>query len=95
MRRTFFAVALTVLLGLGLAPAWACDVAPNTHLGVITAVDVPGSTVTLKDAQTGKNLKFLAKPELLKGLAVKDQVAIVYATEGQALRATSITKAGS
>jgi hypothetical protein len=51
-------------------------------------------TVLLKDTQTGKNLKFLATPELLKGVAVKDQVAIVFATAGQTLRAKSITKAG-
>lgn len=93
MRHTYFALALTVLVSLCFSPAWACDTAgPNTHLGVITAVD--GGSVTLKDAQTGQNLKFLASPLLLKGVAVKDQVAIVFTTEGKTLRATAITKAG-
>jgi len=36
------------------------------------------------------NLKFLASPPLLKGVAVEDQVA----AEDKTLRATFITKAG-
>lgn len=86
-------IALALLLCAALSPASACETAgPNTHVGVVTAID--GGTVTLKDAQTGQNLKFLATPALLKGIAVKDQVAIVYAPESKPLRATSITKAG-
>ena len=93
MPRISLALAVMLLVGWCLSPAWACETAgPNTHLGVITAVDA--GSVTLKDAQTGKNLKFLASPQLLKGVAVKDQVAIVYTSEGKTLRATAITKAG-
>jgi hypothetical protein len=91
MRLAYLVLALTLFVSL--SPAWACDTAgPNTHLGVITAVD--GGSVTLKDAQTGQHLKFVASPQLLKGVAVKDQVAIVFTPEGKTLRATAITKAG-
>ena len=88
-------LALTAWLAAILlaSPMLACSTAgPNTHLGVVTAVDSAKSTITLKDAETGKNLTFRASPEQLKGIAVKDDVTIVYAAEGKDLRATSIKK---
>lgn len=47
-------------------------------------------TITMKDAETGKNLTFVAGPEPLRGLAVRDEVAVVFTAEGKTLRAASI-----
>ena len=94
-RLTTHALSLALLaLVTAAAPALACDAAgPNTHMGVVTSVDTAQKTFTLKDAQTGKPLTFVASPELLQGLKVKDEVSVVYATEGAKLRAMSIKKA--
>ena len=93
MRRALVAFALAVLPSVALSPAWGCEAAgPNTHMGVVTAVG--GGSVTLKDAETGKNITFVAAPAQLKGVAVKDQVTIKFTPEGSTLRATSVTKAG-
>lgn len=91
--------ALVVLLCLALlgaaSGAPACELAgPNTHVGTVVAIDAARSTLTLRDAQTRQNLTFLARPELLKDVAVRDEVAVVYAEDGGTLRATAIRKAG-
>jgi hypothetical protein len=93
---------LSILLVLPLltlsarAPALACDSAgPNTHVGMVTALDRAGGTLTLKDAETGAALTFLARPDLLRGIAPRDEVAVTFAPEGRTLRATSIEKAGN
>ncbi|OLC17120.1 MAG: hypothetical protein AUH29_03135 [Candidatus Rokubacteria bacterium 13_1_40CM_69_27] len=94
LSRTLLVVLSLVLLGAA-AVAPACELAgPNTHMGTIVAIDAAQSTLTLRDAQTRQNLTFLARPELLKDVAVKDEVAVVYAQEGGKLRATAIRKAG-
>ncbi|MBI4638808.1 MAG: hypothetical protein HY727_20930 [Candidatus Rokubacteria bacterium] len=94
---------LPTALGIGLvlavisvaSPAFACDAAgPNTHAGVVTGIDAAKNTLTLRDAQTGKNLTFQAPPGLLKGIALKDQVTVGFTTEGTSLKATSVRKAG-
>jgi hypothetical protein len=93
--RALLLVLSLVLLGAA-AVASACELAgPNTHVGIIVAIDAAQSTLTLRDAQTRQNLTFLARPELLREVAVKDEVAVVYAQEGGRLRATAIRKAGS
>jgi hypothetical protein len=87
-----FAFAL-VLSWAVPAPALACESAgPNAHIGTVTAIDNAQKTITLKDAESGKNLTFTATPELLRGIAVKDQVIVKYAADGARLRATSVTK---
>jgi hypothetical protein len=87
------ALSLVMLLFCAAGPALACDAAgPNTHMGVVTAVDTAAKTFTLKDAQTGKPLTFAATPEQLQGLHVKDEVSVVYAGQGTKLRATTIKK---
>jgi len=88
-------LALALSLGTHLlaAPTLACDSAgPNTHVGVVTAVDRAGSTLTLRDAETGGALTFVARPDLLRGIAPNDAVRVTFAAEGKTLRATSVEK---
>jgi hypothetical protein len=90
-------LALVLSLGTRLlaAPALACDsVGPDTHVGVVTAVDRARSTLTLRDAETGGALTFVARPELLRGIAPNDAVSVTFAAEGKTLRATSVEKSG-
>jgi hypothetical protein len=85
------ALALAVLGAAAAAPA--CEMAgPDTHLGTVMAVDAAQGTLTIRDAQTRVNLTFLAAPGLLQGLAVRDEVAVVYAKDGERLRATAVRK---
>ena len=91
--------SLVLALSLGTcllaAPALACDSAgPNTHVGVVTAVDRARSTLTLRDAETGGALTFVARPDLLRGIASNDRVSVTFAAEGKTLRATSVEKGG-
>jgi hypothetical protein len=98
MRTVRSIVVLVAVVGVAMASlAWACEIPgqPNTHIGVITGIDPAKRTLTLRDAQTSATLTFAVSPELLAGVAVRDRVAIVYAAEGQTLRATSIRKTGS
>ena len=89
-----FALTLALVL-LATAPAaWACSIAgPNTHIGTVKAVDPAKHTLTMKDAETGEDLTFVAdRPEMLKGIAPKDRVTVVFTAQGKTLRATSIKK---
>ena len=89
------AVALVLaVVVLSAAPAaFACQAAgPNAHIGTVTAIDSEKKTLSLKDAESGMALTFVTTPELLKGVKVKDEVTVVYKSEGKTLRATSIKK---
>ncbi len=85
-------LALSLVLAVpSVAPA--CEAAgPNAHIGVIIAVGL--KAFTLKDAESGMNLTFLATPELLKGLARNERVTVIFTTEGQKLVAKSVKKEG-
>ena len=86
-------LALALLLIASAAPA--CEQAgPNTHVGIVVAVDVSKGVLTITDAQTRQDLSFVAASELLRGVAVRDQIAVVYAKEGEGLRATAVRKLG-
>ncbi len=90
------ALAISMMELSAAVPALACDSAgPNTHVGVVTAVDRARSTLTLKDAETGSPLTFLAQPDLIRGIAPKDEVIVKFTPEGKTLRATSVEKAGN
>jgi hypothetical protein len=90
---TLIVVLSTAIVCTAVGAAFACEGAgPNTHMGVVMAVDLHVKTLTLKDAQTGKPLTFNATPEQLRGVKVNDEVAVVYAVEGTSMRATSIKK---
>jgi hypothetical protein len=91
--RRVFSLALLLVLAATPIAALACESAgPNTHVGVVTAIDSEKQSLSLKDAESGKVLTFSAGVDLLKGIALRDQVIIVYAAEGKTLRATSIKK---
>lgn len=71
----------------------ACDVGePNTHIGVVTAVDPAAQRMSLKDAESGKSLQISASTKTLLGIAVNDRVSVRYTEEGKALRAVAIKK---
>ncbi len=95
MKRLTMLVPAVALVAVAAAPAvWACSLAgPNTHIGTVKAVDTSKSTLTMKDAETGEDLTFVAdKPEMLTGIAPKDRVTVVFTAQGKILRATSIKK---
>ena len=91
-RITRVVIALAALMLASAAPVLACDEETSTHVGRVTAIDPARTTFTMKDAATGKALTFVATPEQLQGLRVDDEIEVVYAPEGQGLRATSIKK---
>jgi len=91
--RKLFSLALVLVLAATPIAALARESAgPNTHVGVVTAIDPGKQSLSLKDAESGKILTFSAGPDLLRGIALRDQVIVVYAAEGKTLRATSIKK---
>jgi len=74
-------VVVAGLIGVAVAagPAWACDAAgPNTHVGVVTQLDAKQHRFTIKDAQTGKPIVFVASASRMPALNIGDQVAVKY-----------------
>jgi len=94
MRSKIFALAIALVMLAAAPAAWACSVAgPNTHIGTVKAVDLAQSTLTVKDAETGEDVTFVADtPEMLKGIAPRDRVTVVFSEQGKTLRAMSIKK---
>jgi len=85
------AAVAVLLMFLSVWPATACQMAgPNAHIGVVTALDQ--KSLTLKDAESGMDLRFLATPEVLKGLAVKDRVTVTFEPQGDKLIAKAVKK---
>lgn len=86
-----FALMLFLVMA-SLAPqALACQMAgPNAHFGIVTALDQ--KSLTLKDAESGMDLTFVARPDQLKGVALKDRVTVVFSSEGEKLVAKSVKK---
>jgi hypothetical protein len=49
--------------------------------------------LTLKDAETSKDISFVAdKPEMLAGIAPNDHVTVVFAAQGKTLHVKTIKK---
>ncbi len=94
MRRLYALTIMALITMLSsTSAALACEAAgPDAHVGIVTAVDQTRSTLTLRDAETGKRLTFQAGPDLLRGIAPKDMVTVRFTPEGQELKATSIAK---
>lgn len=93
MPRHIALLVVTVAMVLSAPLALACTAAgPNAHIGTVTAVDGEKKSLSLKDAESGMELTFVAAPELLKTVKVNDEVTVKYKPEGKTLRATSITK---
>ena len=91
--RTMPLLGLATLMSLNASSASACEAAgANTHVGAITAIDLTGQTLTLKDAETSNPIVFVVTPEQLRGIKVADEVAVTYRADGNRLRATSIKR---
>ena len=92
------ALSLALAVALGTltmaAPLWACEAAgPNTHMGTVTSVDASKGTLVLRDAESSKDIAFVADmPAMLAGIAPKDYVTVVFAAEGKTLHVKSIRK---
>ncbi len=70
---------------------WACQSAgPNSHVGIITAIELKGHTLTLKDAETGTPMVFKTAFYLLKTVKVNQEVMITYEMTGKQMTATKI-----
>jgi hypothetical protein len=84
------ALALSLVACLTSATL-ACEGAgPNAHIGVVLALGQ--NSLTLKDAESGVRLTFVATPQQLRGIAVRDTVTVVFSSDGEALVAKSVTK---
>jgi hypothetical protein len=95
MRKGCVAVMAVALL-LAASGVLACEQAgPNAHMGTVVAVDASKGVLTITDAETSRKLSFVATADVLRGVAVRDQVTVNYAKEGERLRATAIRKLGS
>jgi len=93
--KTAWVAIIAVALLLAASAASACEKAgPNTHVGTVVSVDASKGVLTITDAETRQKLSFVANAEMLRGVAVRDQVAVFYAREGDQLRATSVRKLG-
>ena len=93
MRAAILLLFLAALASFNAPSSFACEAAgANTHIGVVTVVDLPRRTFTLKDAETAKPIVFVATTEQLKGVKVDDEIAVTYVTDRNQLRATSITR---
>src|SRR5262249_50589930 len=73
MRAAILLLFLAALASFNAPSSFACEAAgANTHIGVVTVVDLPRRTFTLKDAETAKPIVFVATTEQLKGVKVDD-----------------------
>ncbi len=74
-----FVVFGVVGLAVAAGPVWACDAAgPNTHVGVVTQLNAKERQFTIKDAQTGKPMIFVAESKQMAALNIGEQVAVKY-----------------
>ncbi len=86
-------VLTTVMMAMTLMalPAFACELAgPNTHVGVIKAIDLAESSFTLFDQQAKKPFIFLADPVQLNGLSLGQVVMVKYSETKGRLKAEEI-----
>jgi Cu/Ag efflux protein CusF len=75
----FGVISVAVAAGPVWAPVWACDAAgPNTHVGVVTTLNAKERQFTIKDAQTGKPMVFVADSKQMAALNIGDQIAVKY-----------------
>jgi len=93
MRATMLPLAFAGLVLVSASSASACDAAgPNTHVGIVTAIDLTRKILTLKDAETTRPIAFVATAEQLRGVKLEDEVSVTYVVDGKQLRATSIKR---
>lgn len=92
MRHTIRMLGLAIVL-TALAPAWAeaCKSAGAfKHVGVVTAVDAAALTLTIKDAETGHPITFIATAKQLKDIKPGDQVMVGFLEKDGKLTAVQI-----
>jgi len=86
-------LAFAGLVLVSASSASACDAAgPNTHVGIVTAIDLTRKILTLKDAETTRPIAFVATAEQLRVVKLEDEVSGIYVVDGKQLRATSIKR---
>jgi hypothetical protein len=85
-------VGLISVMAVMAGPAWACKAAgPNTHVGVITLLNAKERQFTIKDAETGKPMIFIADSKQIAALTVGDQVTVKYEKRDGAMVAKRIS----
>jgi Cu/Ag efflux protein CusF len=85
--------ALAIAMPLVAVPvgALACKSAGAfKHVGVVAAVDTKALTVTIKDAETGEPITFVATAKQLKDIKPGDQVMIGFTEKDGTLTAVQI-----
>jgi hypothetical protein len=84
-------IGLIGLMAVAAGPAWACKAAgPNTHVGVITQLNVKAQEFTITDAESGKPMVFIADAQQLETMHVGDQIAVKYEERDGAMVAKRI-----
>lgn len=86
-------IAITGLLSslLVLPTTQACSaLGPNTHLGMVSAIDVKKQTFTLIDAETQRPITFTATPTQLNAIQSSQRITVTFEKSANALRATAI-----
>lgn len=85
--------ALVIAIPITVVPvgALACKSAGAfKHVGVVAAVDTKALTVTIKDAETGEPITFVATAKQLKDIKVGDQVMIGFTEKNGTLTTVQI-----
>ncbi len=91
MKKMITVAALSAFLAFTASPVWSCSMAgPNTHIGVVTAVNASANTFTMIDAETRHPITLIATPELLKGMRKHQQITVTFQKTGKNLTATTI-----
>ncbi|RKZ34203.1 MAG: hypothetical protein DRQ37_07950 [Gammaproteobacteria bacterium] len=90
MKRTMVGIISGALLALP-AVGLACSAAgEGVHLGQVMGVDKAAGTFTIRDAQTGNPITFMADDGNLKGLDAGSGVTVEFEEAGDALKAIGV-----
>lgn len=90
--KSLIATSLCAAMITASGAAWSCDMAgPNTHIGLVSAVDRNAQTFTIIDAQTNAPITFSAPAHLIKAVQKNQRVTVNYAKEGNGLVAKTLT----
>jgi hypothetical protein len=85
---------LAAALLTGTEAAMACDsLGENMHMGQIVSIDRKDSSFVIRDAETGKPVRFSASQAALVAFDVNDMVEVSYEVlEGGALRTLKLNR---
>lgn len=91
MTKLMMVVALSACMVLGSSAVWSCSMAgPNTHIGVVTAMDPAAKTFTIQDAETRQSITFAATDALLKSIQKAQKVIVKFESKGGKLVASTV-----